>query len=276
MEGAQELAEALKECKSLQYLNLNQNYIQTDGAMSITELLFTHHKLLELNLGNNEIDHDGMIGILSVLNCSNYSLEVLNIENPRYKTICQATAIHFGKMLQNNLGIQKLNVRKHKLRCDGIYVITEHLLENNTLRVLDINANEIAFQGCEAIAKYLKSENCALEALHMANNKASDFGAKAIAQALAINKSLIHLDMTYNNINDFGLCQLAQSLFHNATLMSIKLFGNHFGQDCLDHFFKLFRTERENHWFPDFVVYEVDNEYQMAYLETDIGLDIQV
>ena len=80
--------------------------------MTVTELLFTHHKLLELNLGNNEIDHDGMIGISSVLNCSNYTLEVLNIENPRYKTICQATAIHFGKMLQNNVGIQKLSLRK--------------------------------------------------------------------------------------------------------------------------------------------------------------------
>ena len=57
----------------------------------------------------------------------------------------------------------------------------EHLLENNTLRVLDLNANEISFKGCEAIAKYLKGENCTLESLHIANNKAADYGAKAIA-----------------------------------------------------------------------------------------------
>lgn len=85
----------------------------------------------------------------------------------------------------------------------------EHLLENNTLRILDLNANEIAFKGCEAIAKYLKSENCVLESLHISNNKASDYGAKAIAQAIAVNKSLVHIDMTYNEINDFGLRQLA-------------------------------------------------------------------
>ena len=81
----------------------------------------------------------------------------------------------------------------------------EHLLENNTLKVLDLNANEISFKGCEAIAKYLKSDNCILESLHIANNKCSDFGAKSIAQALAVNKSLIHIDMTYNSINDYGL-----------------------------------------------------------------------
>lgn len=107
----------------------------------------------------------------------------------------------------------------------------EHLLENNTLKVLDLDANEISFKGCEAIAKYLKSENCSLESLHIANNRCSDFGAKAIAQSIAINKSLIHLDMTYNQINDMGLTFLAQSLFHNVTLMSFKLFGNNnFGQ----------------------------------------------
>jgi len=88
----------LKKCELIQYINLNGNSIQTDGAMNITELLFTHKKLLELNLGNNDINHDGIIGILSVLNCSNFTLEVLNIDNPSYSTICEATAIHFGKM----------------------------------------------------------------------------------------------------------------------------------------------------------------------------------
>lgn len=87
-EGAQYLAEALKQCTNLQQLNLNLNKIKTNGAMMVTELLFTHDKLLSLNLGNNKIDHDGIIGILSVLNSSNYTLEELNIENPVYKTIC--------------------------------------------------------------------------------------------------------------------------------------------------------------------------------------------
>jgi Ran GTPase-activating protein (RanGAP) involved in mRNA processing and transport len=58
----------------------------------------------------------------------------------------------------------------------------EHLLENNTLKVLDLNANEVSFRGCEAIAKYLKSENCSLESLHLSGNCCSDYGSKAMAQ----------------------------------------------------------------------------------------------
>jgi hypothetical protein len=160
----------------------------------------------------------------------------------------------------------------------------EHLLENTTLKVLDLNCNEIAFKGCEAISKYLRSEACSLESLHLANNKCSDYGAKAIAQALAVNKSLIHLDMTYNSINDLGLTLFAQSLSHNSTLMSFKIFGNNFGQECLKLFFKLLdpAAQRENPWFPDFVVYWEDDHYEMAYLhtsienETELGIDIHV
>ena len=274
IEGAQQLAESLKKCELLQYLNLNGNQIQTDGAMNITELLFTHKKLLELNLGNNDINHDGIIGILSVLNCSNYTLEVLNIDKPQYKTICESTAIHFGKMFQHNLGIQKISMQKHKLRCGGIFTITEKLLYNNTLRVLDLTANEIAFQGCEALAKYLKSENLCLESLHLGANKCCDYGAKAIAQALHSNKSLVHLDMTHNQINDFGLLQIAQSLSLNQVLLSIKLFGNNFGQESLEIFFELFNQDKEN--YPDFVVYQVDEHYEMAYLETALDHDIYV
>ena len=134
------------------------------------------------------------------------------------------------------------------MRDDGIYIIMEHLLENNNLKVLDLNANEISFKGCEAIAKYLKSPNCSLESLHLATNKVSDYGAKAIAQAISQNKSLVHLDLTYNDIKDYGL----------------------------------FQTPREAPWFPDFVVYWVDDHFEMAYLETnieqetDLGIDIYV
>lgn len=60
------------------------------------------------------------------------------------------------------------------------------------------------------------------------------------------------------------------------------MFGNHFGQECLRLFCGLFEAERENPWFPDFVVYFVDDHFEMAYhltnieTETELGFDIQV
>ncbi len=55
------------------------------------------------------------------------------------------------------------------------------MLENNKLRVLDLTANKISFKGCEAIAKYLLSEYCALESLILKSNRTGHYGAKAIA-----------------------------------------------------------------------------------------------
>jgi len=93
-------------------------------------------------------------------------------------------------MLQSNRGIEKLSLKKHAFTCEAIYIITEHLLENNKLRVLDLSSNRIAFKGCEAIAKYLCGEYCVLESLILASNRTGHYGAKAIAQAISKNRTV--------------------------------------------------------------------------------------
>ena len=86
-----------------------------------------------------------------------------------------------------------------------MFTITEHLLENNQLRILDLTANKISFTGCKAIGKYLSGENCVLESLILANNRTAHHGAKAISEAIPKNSTLLHLDMTTNDIDNEGL-----------------------------------------------------------------------
>lgn len=229
MHGGQALSDALKENLSLRYLNLDGNKIKQDGAMNLVEILFKNIQLLELNLGNNDINQDGIIGITSILNWNNNTLITLNLDNPVYMSIGQETAIHFAKMLQSNRSLEKLSIKKHAFTCEALYIITEHLLENNRLRVLDLTANQISFKGCEALAKYLCGEYCVLESLILASNRTGHYGAKAIAQAISKNRTLIHLDMTKNDIDDNGLKMLAESLETNDKLISLKLYWNNFG-----------------------------------------------
>merc|ERR1712110_69289 len=149
------ISKALQNKQNLEYLNIYLNNIQTDGCMNMVEILFNNPGLRELNLGENKINHDGIIALTSVLNWNNDTLEVLNIDNPILTSIGQETGIHFAKMLQNNRSLKKLSLRKHGLNCAAIFTITEHLLENNVLRILDLTANKISFKGCKALAKYL-------------------------------------------------------------------------------------------------------------------------
>jgi len=265
--GAEELAGALKGSENLAYLNLNGNSISTDGCIAITELIFYNPQLKHLDLGNNDIKYDGIIALANVVG-HNYTVEELNMENPSFLffSVGQEWATHLGKMLANNIGLKKLSLKKYKLRCDGIYTIMEHLLENNKLKVLDLSANEISVEGCAAIAKLLKQEGCVLEGLQLANNKAGDLGAKAIAQAIAVNKSLCYLDFTHNNIHDDGLSRLAESLDINNKLEIIKLFGhNFFGQEAMGLFFKL-QDKKPFGWI-DFKVYVIDDHFDMGYVE---------
>lgn len=112
-------------------------------------------------------------------------------------------------MLQINRGLERLSLRSHQFTCPALFTITEHLLDNNKLRILDLTANKISFEGCQSIAKYLTGKYCALESLILASNRTGHYGAKAIAQALSKNRSLIHLDMTRNDIDDNGLKMIA-------------------------------------------------------------------
>ena len=200
----------------------------------------------------------------------------LNIDKPHYTSIGQETAIHFAKMLQSNRSLEKLSLKKHLLNCDGIYTMTEHLLENNRLRVLDLTANRISVKGCEALGKYLIGEYCVLNSLILASNRTGHYGAKAIAQALSKNRTLIHLDMTRNDIDDSGLRMIAESLETNDSLVSLKLYYNHFDQSSLQEFHKLRNKPKKGDWFWDFHTQIVDNHIEIAYLETQINFDIHV
>lgn len=273
-EGTEAMCVALKDHQSLQYINLNGNSIRTRGAISLVELLFNCVNILELDLGNNYIDHDGIIALTYALNKIGLNLEVLNLENPQLNSIMQETAVHFGKMLSINTNLKKLSLRKMRLRCDGIFTLSNHLVENNKLRVLDLSCNEISADGAGHLAKYLKSEGCRLESLIMAVNKIMNLGGKYMAQALAVNRSLIHIDLKSCRIENEGLSHIAESLFHNQVLMSFKLFGNHFDQRALVLFHKLFKTERDFKYYADFETYEVDDQIQMAYVDQQIPNDV--
>lgn len=274
--GAESLSNSLTNHQALLYVNLNGNVIEKRGAIHVIKFVLTCPTLIELDVGNNQINHDGIIAITTALNRANFTLETLNIENPTFNSVMQETAIHLAKMLAINTSLQKLSLKKYRLRCDGMFTLSQHLLENNVLRVLDISCNEISADGAEALAVYLANPNCVLESLNISSNRLVDLGAKAMAQAISQNNTLIHIDLTNNNIQNEGLSRLAEALFHNTTMLSFKLFGNHFDQECLKLFHRLFQTPRTNEWYPDFTTYYVDEQVQMAYIETQVPYDIYV
>ena len=54
------IAQALKENKSIKFLNLSNNKIREDGLEDLQDLLCENEKLEELSLGGNTINNDGI------------------------------------------------------------------------------------------------------------------------------------------------------------------------------------------------------------------------
>jgi hypothetical protein len=59
-----------------------------------------------------------------------------------------------------------------------------------------LNAVGIGSNGATAIAKFLASPHCTLDALYMSNNPMGDIGVTALAAGLKSNKSLTRLTLT--------------------------------------------------------------------------------
>jgi len=150
-----------------------------------------------------------------------------------------------------------------------MYVISEHLLDNGSIEILDLSVNEIGVEGCIAIEKYLTSAKCILKKLYLSSNRAGDLGAKSMAVALEVNKSLQVLAFNYNLVNDIGLCYIAEGVANNTSLRVLTLFGNNFAQKSMGMYNK-FQAERKS-WLTDFSIYIIDGHFDMTQDIIDIS-----
>jgi len=205
---------------------------------------------------------------------------VLNVDDPQYKLPEQNFFTHFGKMFKDNKGLRKISMRQHRLRFEGVSILTYYLQDNSYLEVLDLSANQICFQGMMYLSEYLESTKT-LKSIILAGNKIKEagienynlflIGAKHFARGIYKNQSIVHVDLTNNSINNEGLCRIAEGLSTNNFVQSLKIFlNNEWGDESIS-MFKTLLSNKGTDFYPDFVIYETETlETDIAYLETHI------
>lgn len=99
------------------------------------------------------------------------------------------------------------------------------LIENKTLKTLNLYRNEIGREGTLAIAAMLE-KNTTLTDLSLGLNVMGDFGAVAIAAALERNVTLKTLNLRCNCIESTGSTAIATMLERNASLINLDFYGN--------------------------------------------------
>jgi Ran GTPase-activating protein (RanGAP) involved in mRNA processing and transport len=248
--GCDKLCRSIRTCPALLGLDISQNPLGRVGGLMLVEFLQGCPQLLELHLADTEVDIDVLVAISAVLlagpsqqqaafeqQTPSHQLKVCNLENPRIQTLQEDHTVHIGRMLRVDTHISEIYLGKHRMRDDGVRQLVSFLLENKTLRVLDLRCNELGAEGAVHLGTLLRMD-CQLVQLNLSGNRIGEKGnvngARALAEALMSNRMLKHLDLNNNGLCGEALQLLGAAVDQNSTLQSLALFHSYW--DLLSSF----------------------------------------
>jgi Leucine Rich repeat len=110
---------------------------------------------------------------------------------------------------------------------DGIRLIADALVGNEVIEVLDINGNEISFNGLDEITRMLMSTR--LQKMDMAFNEMafrSEASTRRFARALSRHEFLEELDLCRCRLGDEGIQLIANALVGNTIMEVLSIQGN--------------------------------------------------
>merc|ERR1719188_2063066 len=168
--GCGALCQVLQHCESLKRLDFSRNPLQRAGGLLVVELLKNSTNLRELMLADSELDIDVLVALAAVLLTGVPKLRLCNVENPRIQTLQEDHTVHLGRMLRVNTYISEIYLGKHKMRDEGVRQLVSFLLENKTLRVLDLRCNDLGTEGAQHLSKLL-SMDCQISELNLSGNR---------------------------------------------------------------------------------------------------------
>ncbi|KAJ3062382.1 Kinesin-associated protein 3 [Podochytrium sp. JEL0797] len=113
-------------------------------------------------------------------------------------------SLFLSSALKTTTSLETLIIQASGIDDDRCRLIASALLENRTVRKLDLSHNKIGDSGARGIAKILAAPNSLLTHLDISNNQIKQTGAHSIGKALQVNSTLIHLNMRMNRLGDSG------------------------------------------------------------------------
>ncbi|CBH11182.1 hypothetical protein, conserved [Trypanosoma brucei gambiense DAL972] len=171
-----------------------------DDALSIRYVLRRYTPLVSLRLPNNRIDSSLLKGIISGI-VQNTSIKVLDFS---FNRIDDEGAKSLALLLcKEDLPLEELYLNDNGIRGEGAAAIADALTLNKRLRLLNLRLNRIPDDvGGVALVAGLASHS-ALEALDISHNLLGEATARALAEILPSQNSLLSLNIAGNR--DLGV-----------------------------------------------------------------------
>ena len=211
------LCELLKSSHSLQHLHIYQNNLSSESVASIITGLSHNISLTDLDISNSQFSMANMNSLASVLkdHPKKCTLTVLYLRD------CHISegAVELAAALCKNTTLKHLDLSHNSIgeHVDGANAVAKVLVENKTLRELNLQECHISSEGAVKLAAAL-CKNSILKDLNLNRNPISVKGASSMSDMLQHNTSLENLHLRDDSVREEGVCQLMNSLKHNQTL----------------------------------------------------------
>ena len=195
-------------------INLDENDLTGASSHFIADII-SHLQPHTLVLYNNNITN---VRDISTAVITTSTVKVLNMSG---NDLTAQEAVAISDMM---ICLEELHIRYNKLGYHGAELLSEGITNTKTLRVLDINDNNIGPSGTTAIANAL-SNNTSLEELYMLlydDNFIGQDVAKALGSAIINNKTLKRLSL-HGKVDEESAMIIIRSLYNNNIITELWL-----------------------------------------------------
>ena len=229
-----DLMESLKLNGFSKHFLLGNNIIGPTGAKAIAAFVEEFSKRFETwYLAGNCINGPSFGMLVDAMVKSPAITNVWLKRNP----LGPAAAMDVFRLVTKTPNLRTLDLDQTELGDAGVAqlfnALANHVPARSlALRNLYLNAVGIGAEACKAIAKYLRSPHCTIEALYMTNNPIGDAVAH-MAHGLKGNTSLQRLSVQSCGFKDDGIVALANALKGNTNLTALDI-GQAYATEDLD------------------------------------------
>ena len=224
-ESGTKIGIALIQNKTIKKLVISKNKIKNKGARAIIE---NAEELVSLDLSYNEISAEVCLDLKKLMIKSKNLKEIIWNGNS-----VELRGINFIiEGLNKQIKLKSLCLRNTSLSEEAIKVLSQGLINNECLKILDLGANNINFDSFKNICDSLNKNK--IKFFRCKNNSLGDESAKYFSEII-LNKdttsSLTSFDFSSCKIYDQGLIYILHSLTNNDKISWISLKDNFFSHE---------------------------------------------